>query len=160
MYGVNFDAKAAHGSNFFVQAGLTLQRSRYNELTTWSEDPEVAPVRDMPRTPDVYGYFTMNIQPVKRLDISLSGIYTGRMHVPHFGEQDEMVHTPDFVELSSKIAYTFSLGHHLNMQVNAGIQNILNAFQKDLDRGTFRDSGYFYGPTQPRTIYVGFKVSM
>lgn len=160
VYGVNFDAKAAHGSNFFVQAGLTLQRSRYNELTTWSEDPEVAPVRDMPRTPDVYGYFTMNIQPVKRLDISLSGIYTGRMHVPHFGEQDEMVHTPDFVELSSKIAYTFSLGHHLNMQVNAGIQNILNAFQKDLDRGTFRDSGYFYGPTQPRTIYVGFKVSM
>ena len=160
VYGVNFDAKAAHGSNFFVQAGLTLQRSRYNELTTWSEDPEVAPVRDMPRTPDVYGYFTMNIQPVKRLDISLSGIYTGRMHVPHFGEQDEMVHTPDFVELSSKIAYTFSLGHHLNMQVNAGIQNILNAFQKDLDRGTFRDSGYFYGPTQPRTVYVGFKVSM
>ena len=160
VYGVNFDAKAAHGSNFFVQAGLTLQRSRYNELTTWSEDPEVAPVRDMPRTPDVYGYFTMNIQPVKRLDISLSGIYTGRMHVPHFGEQDEMVHTPDFVELSSKIAYTFSLGHHLDMQVNAGIQNILNAFQKDLDRGTFRDSGYFYGPTQPRTVYVGFKVSM
>ena len=160
VYGVNFDAKAAHGSNFFVQAGLTLQRSRYNELTTWSEDPEVAPVRDMPRTPDVYGYFTMNVQPVKRLDISLSGIYTGRMHVPHFGEQDEMVHTPDFVELSSKIAYTFSLGHHLNMQVNAGIQNILNAFQKDLDRGTFRDSGYFYGPTQPRTVYVGFKVSM
>ena len=160
VYGVNFDAKAAHGSNFFVQAGLTLQRSRYNELTTWSEDPEVAPVRDMPRTPDVYGYFTMNVQPVKRLDISLSGIYTGRMHVPHFSEQDEMVHTPDFVELSSKIAYTFPLGHHLNMQVNAGIQNILNAFQKDLDRGTFRDSGYFYGPTQPRTVYVGFKVSM
>ena len=160
VYGVNFDAKAAHGSNFFVQAGLTLQRSRYNELTTWSEDPEVAPVRDMPRTPDIYGYFTMNVQPVKRLDISLSGIYTGRMHVPHFSEQDEMVHTPDFVELSSKIAYTFPLGHHLNMQVNAGIQNILNAFQKDLDRGTFRDSGYFYGPTQPRTVYVGFKVSM
>lgn len=160
VYGVNFDAKAAHGSNFFVQAGLTLQRSRYNELTTWSEAPEVAPVRDMPRTPDIYGYFTMNVQPVKRLDISLSGIYTGRMHVPHFSEQDEMVHTPDFVELSSKIAYTFPLGHHLNMQVNAGIQNILNAFQKDLDRGTFRDSGYFYGPTQPRTVYVGFKVSM
>ena len=112
----------------------------------------------MPRTPDIYGYFTMNLKPAKRLDLSMSGIYTGRMYVPHFGETDEMVHTPDFIELSAKASYTFSLGHHLNLQLNCGIQNLLNAFQKDLDRGEFRDSGYFYGPTQPRTLFVGVKV--
>ena len=157
-YGVNFDARAAHGQNLSLQAGLTLQRSRYKELTTWSENPEVAPVKNMPRTPDIYGYFTMNLKPAKRLDLSMSGIYTGRMYVPHFGETDEMVHTPDFIELSAKASYTFSLGHHLNLQLNCGIQNLLNAFQKDLDRGEFRDSGYFYGPTQPRTLFVGVKV--
>ena len=158
VYGVNFDARAAHGQNLSLQAGLTLQRSRYKELTTWSENPEVAPVKNMPRTPDIYGYFTMNLKPAKRLDLSMSGIYTGRMYVPHFGETDEMVHTPDFIELSAKASYTFSLGHHLNLQLNCGIQNLLNAFQKDLDRGEFRDSGYFYGPTQPRTLFVGVKV--
>lgn len=158
VYGLNFDARAAHGQNFSLQAGLTLQRSRYNNLTTWSEDPEVAPVKNMPRTPDIYGYFTMNLKPAKRLDLSLSGIYTGRMYVPHFGETDEMVHTPDFMELSAKASYTFPLGHHLKLQLNCGIQNLFNAFQKDLDRGEFRDSGYFYGPTQPRTLFIGFKV--
>ena len=174
VYGVNFDAKAAHGTNFYVQAGLTLQRSRYKELTTWSEDPDVEAVRDMPRTPNVYGYFTMSVQPVKALDLSLSGVYTGRMHVPHFApvdavpegyehtyiNKDEMVHTPDFIDLSAKVAYTFGMGGRIKLQLNAGVQNILDAFQKDLDKGTYRDSGYFYGPTQPRTVYIGAKVFM
>ena len=174
VYGVNFDAKAAHGTNFYVQAGLTLQRSRYKELTTWSEDPDVEAVRDMPRTPNVYGYFTMSVQPVKALDLSLSGVYTGRMHVPHFApvdavpegyehtyiNKDEMVHTPDFIDLSAKVAYTFGMGGRIKLQLNAGVQNILDVFQKDLDKGTYRDSGYFYGPTQPRTVYIGAKVFM
>ena len=159
VYGANIEAKAAHGSHFLLQAGLTVQRSRYRKLTAWSDDPTVAPVRNIPRTPDLYGYFTMNAKPAKRLDVSLSGIYTGRMYVPHFGQQDEMVHTSDFMELSAKLAYTFPLSHHLRLQLNCGVQNIFNAFQSDLDRGEYRDSGYFYGPTQPRTFFVGCKVS-
>lgn len=159
VYGANIEAKAAHGSHLLLQAGLTVQRSRYRKLTAWSDDPTVAPVRNIPRTPDLYGYFTMNAKPAKRLDVSLSGIYTGRMYVPHFGQQDEMVHTSDFMELSAKLAYTFPLSHHLRLQLNCGVQNIFNAFQSDLDRGEYRDSGYFYGPTQPRTFFVGCKVS-
>ena len=159
VYGANIEAKAAHGSHLLLQAGLTVQRSRYRKLTAWSDDPTVAPVRNIPRTPDLYGYFTMNAKPAKRLDVSLSGIYTGRMYVPHFGQQDEMVHTSDFMELSAKLAYTFPLSHHLRLQLNCGVPNIFNAFQSDLDRGEYRDSGYFYGPTQPRTFFVGCKVS-
>ena len=159
VYGVNIEARATHGGDFSLQAGATVQRSRYKSLTSWSEDPTVTLIRDMPRSPDVYGYFTMNIKPAKRLDLSLSGVYTGRMFVPHFGVHDEMVHTPDFVELSAKVAYIFRLGRHLDMQLNCGVQNIFNAFQRDHDRGEFRDSGYFYGPAQPRTIFLGFKVT-
>ena len=33
------------------------------------------------------------------------------------------------------------------------------SFQKDLDKGEFRDSGYFYGPTQPRTFFLGIKIT-
>ena len=36
----------------------------------------------------------------------------------------------------------------------------VNAFQRDLDRGEYRDSGYFYGPTQPRTVYMGIKLKV
>lgn len=171
VYGLNFDAKAAHGNEFSLQAGLTLQRSRYKQLTFWSEDETVAPIRDMPRTPDIYGYFTLTLQPIRQLDLSLSGVYTGRMNVPHFAPsdeipadfpytyitKDEMVHTPDFLELGAKVGYTFNLTH-FKLQLNGGMQNIFNSFQTDLDRGTYRDSGYFYGPTQPRTFYIGMKI--
>ena len=53
----------------------------------------------------------------------------------------------------------FDDSDHIKLQVNTGVQNILNHFQPDLDQGEFRDSGYFYGPTQPRTLFIGFKIA-
>ena len=41
------------------------------------------PTKFMPRTPDYYGYFTLTSAPFKNFDMSVSGVYTGRMHVPH-----------------------------------------------------------------------------
>lgn len=172
VYGLNIDGKIAHGNDISLQAGFTVQRSRYKEMTYWSEDESVAGTKNMPRTPNCYGYFTLTAAPLKRFDISLSGVYTGRMHVPHFAptdeipqgfaytyiQKDEMVHTPDFFELNAKLSYTFVLREHMKIQLNGGVQNILNAFQKDLDKGTYRDSGYFYGPTQPRTVFIGIKL--
>lgn len=166
VFGANFDAKLAHGNNFMFQAGFTAQRSRYTKDVVWREateegDPELT-TRRMPRTPDYYGYFTMTAMPTKKFDFSLSGIYTGKMIVPHMAgyiEDDRMENTPNFFELNLKLNYTFTLNDHLKLQLNGGIQNITNAFQKDLDKGEFRDSGYFYGPTQPRTYFIGFKLS-
>ena len=172
VYGVNLDGKIAHGRDASLQVGFTVQRSRYKELTYWSEDESVAGTRNMPRTPNCYGYFTFTAAPFKNFDFSVSGVYTGRMHVPHFAPvdeipvdfpysyitKDELVHTPDFFDFNTKLNYTFVLGSHMKLQLNGGVQNIFNAFQKDLDKGTYRDSGYFYGPTQPRTFFIGFKI--
>ena len=172
VYGVNIDGKIAHGRDVSLQVGFTVQRSRYDEMTYWSENETVAGTKNMPRTPNCYGYFTFTAAPFRNFDCSLSGIYTGRMYVPHFAptddipmdfpysyiKQDELVHTPDFFDFNAKLNYTFVLNEHLKLQVNGGVQNIFNAFQKDLDKGTYRDSGYFYGPTQPRTYFIGVKL--
>ena len=172
VYGVNIDGKIAHGRDASLQVGFTVQRSRYDELTYWSEDESVVGTKNMPRTPNCYGYFTFTAAPFKNFDFSLSGVYTGRMHVPHFAptdeipvdfpftyiKQDELVHTPDFFDFNTKLNYTFVLGEHLKLQLNGGVQNLFNAFQRDLDKGTYRDSGYFYGPTQPRTFFIGVKL--
>ena len=161
--GVNIDAKVAHGKEAQLQLGFTAQCSRYTQDEVWTEaDGQPLTVRRMPRTPNYYGYFTFSSAPFARFDFSLSGVYTGRMIVPHFAgyvEQDCMEKTPDFFDLNLKINYTFLLKEHINLQLNAGVQNLFNSFQKDLDRGEFRDAGYFYGPTQPRTIFFGFKIS-
>lgn len=162
VYGVNLDAKVAHGREAQLQLGFTVQRSRYNRAEVWtSEGEEEQTTKRMPRTPDYYGYFTFTSVPLKNFDFSLSGTYTGKMIVPHMAgyiEKSRMEHTPQFMDLNLKLNYTFVLKDHIKMQVNGGVQNIFNSFQKDLDKGEFRDAGYFYGPTQPRTYFVGIKI--
>lgn len=162
VYGVNLDAKVAHGREAQLQLGFTVQRSRYNRAEVWtSEGEEEQTTKRMPRTPDYYGYFTFTSAPLKNFDFSLSGTYTGKMIVPHMAgyiEKSRMEHTPQFMDLNLKLNYTFVLKDHIKMQVNGGVQNIFNSFQKDLDKGEFRDAGYFYGPTQLRTYFVGIKI--
>lgn len=166
--GVNLDGKIAHGRDVQFQIGFTAQSSRYSKGETWASIEEEnggileLQTKKMPRTPNYYGYFTFSSKIYKELDWSLSGIYTGKMNVPHMAgyiDTPKMEHTRSFFELGTKLSYTFKLKKNLNLQLNGGVQNILNAFQRDLDKGPDRDSTYFYGPTQPRTYYVGLKIS-
>ena len=162
VYGANLDAKIAHGKEAQFQLGFTAQRSRYTHEEAWTKvDGVDLTTKRMPRTPDYYGYFTFSSAPVKNFDFSLSGTYTGKMIVPHYAgyiEKDRMENTPQFFDLNLKLNYTFVLHDHIKFQLNTGVQNIFNSFQKDLDKGEFRDAGYFYGPTQPRTFFIGFKI--
>ena len=163
VYGANLDAKIAHGREAQLQLGFTAQRSRYTRAEAWTQvDGVDLTTKRMPRTPDYYGYFTFSSAPLKNFDFSLSGTYTGRMIVPHYAgyiEKDRMEHTPQFFDMGVKLNYTFVLHDHIKLQLNAGVQNLFDSFQKDLDKGEFRDSGYFYGPTQPRTFFLGFKIT-
>lgn len=159
VYGANLDAKLAHGKEAVLSLGFTAQRSRYIKPEEWTDGQFTT---RMMRTPDYYGYFTFTSEPVKHFDFSLSGTYTGSMIVPHYAgyiEEDRMETTPSFFDLNVKFNYTFVLHDHIKLQVNTGVQNVLNHFQPDLDRGEWRDSGYFYGPGQPRTVFVGVKIT-
>lgn len=161
VYGANIDYKIAHGREAQLQLGFTAQRSRYTEGVKWSEDPDASLITTMTRTPDYYGYFTFSTSPLKNFDASLSGVYTGKMWVPHMAgyiEKDRMERTPDFMDLNLKLNYTFVLNDHLKLQLNGGVQNIFNSYQKDLDAGATRDSKYVYGPSQPHTYFIGFKL--
>lgn len=163
VYGANFDAKIAHGKEAALQVGFTAQKSLYKSPEVWAETDsgEQLTTKRMMRSPNYYGYFTFTSEPVKNFDFSLSGVYTGKMIVPHFQgyiEENRMENVPDFIDLNVKLNYTFVLDDHVKLQISGGVQNILDKFQTDLDQGTFRDAGYFYGPTVPRTYFIGFKL--
>jgi outer membrane receptor for ferrienterochelin and colicins len=154
------EGKLAYKNIWQLQAGLTLQKSKYKEAHAWAEDVEA--VKDMFRTPDVYGYFVTSYNPLKQFMLSLSGTYTGSMLVEHHAgyiEANRTERTAGFMDLNFKAAYDFSLYHHIKLQLNAGVQNILNAYQRDFDQGPDRDSGYIYGPATPRCFYLGVKLS-
>ena len=163
VFGLNMEAKAMFTRWFTLQAGLTLQQSHYDEAIAWNDEVPEQKYRKMMRTPNTYGYFTASFTPVKRFTASVTGNYTGSMLVGHSAgsgvENPVAVHTPKFMEVNMKLAYDFPVYRYLTLQVNGGIQNITNAYQKDFDKGWNRDSGYIYGPSLPRSYYVGVKVS-
>ncbi|NLI36073.1 MAG: TonB-dependent receptor [Bacteroidales bacterium] len=162
VYGVNMELQASFNSFIDWQAGLTLQRSRYNDAQQWSDDPTVSAETKMFRTPNVYGYLTTDITPVKRLSISLTGDYTGSMLVQHKAgsgvAKDVAVTTPRFFDANIKVAYDIPLcSNALTMRLSGGMLNAFNSYQKDFDKGADRDSNYIYGPMMPRSYYAAVK---
>jgi outer membrane receptor for ferrienterochelin and colicins len=81
-------------------------------------------------------------------------------HFAGFIPEDAEVITPSFFDLSFKIAYNFKPAFNTRLQLNTGVQNIFNSYQNDFDQGPFRDSGYIYGPSLPRTFFAGLKLSL
>ncbi len=162
VWGLNLEAKAAFPLSMQIQAGLTLQRSRYREPEAWSENPEVPTVKRLFRTPDTYGYFTYTYSPIRPLQIAVSGTYTGHMLVQHLEGSgtptDVAVVTPRFFDANLKLSYDFKVFNYASLQINCGIQNIFNSYQKDFDQGYLRDSGYIYGPTMPRSLFIGARL--
>ncbi len=169
VMGLNVEGKVAYAPWVDASAGVTLQRSKYNNPEYWSDDDTVEPTTNMFRSPNVYGYFTITTQPIKNFKIDLSGNYMGRMYVEHFAggikpdgstlDKDCIEHTKAFFDMGLKFSYDFKVWKSIGLQVNAGIRNIFNSYQKDFDRYENRDSGYIYGPSLPRSLFVGAKLS-
>lgn len=164
VMGLNIEAKAFFSARFDIQAGVTLQRSRYKKPEVWSDNPDVAPEKRMFRTPDAYGYFTANWQICKPLKAIVTGTFTGPMTVQHMEgsgtDIDLAVRTESFFDASAKLVYCFNIFRQVDIDVTAGVSNIFNSYQRDFDSGPRRDSGYIYGPSLPRCLTAGISVSI
>ena len=159
--GITAEFKVGMPGIFELQAGYTFQRSRYDEPERWSDNVE--PQRRMFRSPDSYGYMTADFDVTRRFSASLFGNYTGPMLVQHnagYIAQDTERLTPSFWDMGLRMAYEFRLSDFIGMELSAGIKNIFDSFQRDLDYGPAKDSVYIYGPTQPRTFFVGLKFTL
>jgi outer membrane receptor for ferrienterochelin and colicins len=163
VYGLNLETTIQPIDWLELQGGFTWQRSRYTTPVSWSSESYVKPVKKMLRSPDTYGSFSATATPKKNYAVSLSGVYTGSMLTPHFAgaegvEFDETVKTRSFMDMTLKLSYFFNLNATNKVEINGGIQNMFNQIQKDYDRGPNRDSEYIYGPSLPRTFFIGLKI--
>lgn len=165
---VNSDGAVVRGLNaelalnwpkFGLQMGYTLQNSRYKKAEIIFDD--LPAQREMTRTPDHYGYLVMNYTPSQRLTASLSGNYTGRMYIPHeTPDYNEIIRSEEFFDLGFKLAYTIPLTRAVNLEVNGGMKNVFDSYQKHLDVGAEKDAGFIYGPAMPRTFFFGLKFTL
>lgn len=159
--GISVEAKAGVADKFELQLGYTLQSSRYHQPERWSD--AVEPQKRMFRSPDSYGYLTANANITQSLKASVFGNYTGSMLVQHCEgviPQDEEKMTPDFWDLGFRLSQTFKLSALTQLELSAGVKNILDSYQDDIDYGQNKDAGYTYGPALPRMFFFGVKFSL
>lgn len=67
--------------------------------------------------------------------------------------------SPAFFTLGTKLGYSFHVENSM-LELNCGVNNLFNSYQKDFDEGPNRDSAYIYGPKMPRTIFAGVKLTI
>lgn len=165
--GLNVELRITPAEKLQFQFGGTMQSSRYTGSGhEWSEGRFE---HRMERVPGVYGYFNGVYRPLEPLQLMVSGIFTGSMLVyhsvvsgsKHSSSLDVMqVTTPSFFDLTFKASYSIRLGRKSSVEVNVGVQNLFDSFQRDFDSGPDRDASYIYGPSRPRTIFAGAKLKI
>ena len=153
--GVNLELNYVPTQNLKMSAGFTFQKSEYEEVQEFDE-------KSFFRTPNQYGFFTVDWEATDTWCIIGTGTYTGEMLVPYFGtdiadpDEGELRTSDSFLDLGLKITKTIKLENN-NLEFSAGIKNIFNSYQDDFDSGIDRDPAYVYGPMNPRTVYFGIK---
>ncbi len=167
--GINLNLTLNVNTNLTIQLGGAWQSSRYTgQGQEWDEGKYE---NRMERMPDIYGYFSATYSPCKQLSLMANGTFTGPMLVYHSVEHDngakhshatevEQVITPSFFDLTLKASYNIPLGMRTSLEISGGVQNVFNSFQRDFDSGPDRDASYIYGPTLPRTIFLGARLSI
>lgn len=161
VQGITLELRANFNKKFQIESGFTVQTSQYSNAVTYIDG--VAPTKDFLRTPNQYGFAMATFTPTKNWNINLNYVYTGKMKVVHFGgainqTNDEMIMTPTYSELNGKIGYTIeSEKIDFKCEIYGGLKNIFNSYQSDFDLGKNRDSNFVFGPSLPRTAFIGIK---
>jgi outer membrane receptor for ferrienterochelin and colicins len=156
--GVNAEVQLARRQQYEVTVAATAQVAMYAASTIIIERLGDEPVSttSLLRTPNVYGSVLFRWQPFEAWNVNTSAILTGPMLVAN--ERTQVLHrTPWFADLGIVISRSIGLGH-ATLTLNAGVQNLLNSYQRDLEVGVSRDAAFVYGPMRPRSITIGIRV--
>lgn len=154
--GVNTEINIVPSRNISFTAGITLQQAVYEEAQEFGE-------KSFFRSPNSYAFINTDWKINPQWAVALSGNYTGKMLIPYFGpalenaEEGELRESDPFWDMGARLSYNTKIKSS-GVQIFAGMKNIFNSYQSDLDSGEMRDPGYFYGPVLPRTIYFGIRV--
>ncbi|MGB5942693.1 MAG: TonB-dependent receptor [Leeuwenhoekiella sp.] len=166
VYGTNIEFSLSPSKAFFFQAGITVQRSPFDEGQVLFESDGSNPLENdvlvdqMVRTPNTYGFFNTNWTVSEAFNVDVNASYTGSMIAPRVISDSGFLalrDTPQFMDVTTKFTYHFELEKYMHLEVSGGVQNLFNSYQDDFDSGPLRDSDYIYGPNRPRTVFIGLR---
>jgi len=160
--GLTIEARLNYDQILQFETSFTLQSSLFDTAVENSDQLSVK--REFLRTPNNYGYATLTYRPNKKFTTALNYVYTGQMDLLHLAGAPELptgdiyLKSPSFSELGIKSSYTFDVKKlKTGIQIFGGVKNIFDSYQTNFDTVKNRDNNFIYGPSAPRTIFVGFK---
>lgn len=162
VQGGTLELRANYDKKIQLETGFTWQSSKFIEEVKYIE--ELDGIKEFIRTPSTYGFATFSFVPNNKINVNFNYVYTGEMKIPHFAGApnqlvDEIITSDPFSELSTKIGYTVFLKKmQTEIEIYGGIKNVFNSYQNNFDIGKYRDSNFVFGPSLPRTFYVGIKL--
>jgi outer membrane receptor for ferrienterochelin and colicins len=101
-----------------------------------------------------------------RIAVYLHGDYFGAADVPHevvVEGQDEpdllLVESQQYFQADLGLSWKIPCDNGLYIKLHTGVRNLFDAYQEDLDRGVNRDPAYVYGPSRPRSFFLGIETA-
>lgn len=162
--GSNIEIGVSPSSKLTFQLGGTIQMAKYKEdqilYEAEASDEQDIYISEFVRTPNLYGYLNTNWKVFEETGIDITGTYTGKMTVPLVISDSgflQLNESSPFYDINLKLTQHLDIIDDFQIEIHAGIQNIFNNYQDDFDIGPTRDSDYIYGPSQPRTFFVGIR---
>ena len=158
VFGMTYDFSWSWAERVFVQMAFAWQQSTYDTPVEWTEGQFTS---SFLRTPDYYGSIIASYALTKSLTLNSSLLCTGPMWLPHYAgyiTEDVLERSPLMFDWGLKVNYSFNLKKGTKLNLNVGCKNILDTFQKDLDKGVYRDASYVYGPNRARTFFIGVQI--
>lgn len=158
--GVEFNIGSLPHENLRLDLGYVMQFARFKDPVSLFNDGagNVVQEEDFLETPEHYGVFQATYTNNSFANIAFSAIYTGSMK--DINQRTGILNEKTNTFLVFNIAFTrqFEFENFPNLTLSAGIKNITDDRQADIESGVDRDGYYLYGPRTPRTTYVSAKL--
>ncbi len=140
--------------------GWVAQVARYERPVAVFEagDGTVVSERNFLETPRHYGVFQAAFRVPQGFEAGVSAVYTGPMRQINQRTGQLNTRTRDFLTWSVRLAHPVYAGPAGRVVLSAGVRNLLDTRQRDLESGVERDPYYLYGPRTPRTLFAGARV--
>ncbi|MEO0508378.1 MAG: TonB-dependent receptor [Verrucomicrobiota bacterium] len=154
IYGVEWDLSYRFDENWSANAGLAYNKTRFDE------DQEIfnGVFSDKyNKVPDWSGLLQLVYDNEALFDAFLALKWTGTMEVAN-ANTETLEDSPDFFVVDFGISKSFELSNDIELTLRAGVNNIFDEYQDDLEVGAGRDSDYVYGPRYPRGFTLGGRI--
>lgn len=145
-----------------LDLGGVAQFARFRSPVTVYDDGagKTVRVRDFLGTPRRYAVLQLTWLNPRLADVALAATYTGAMKEINQRTGELNARTRDFLVWNATLSRRFTPAGFPAFAVSAGVRNLFDDRQRDLESGVHRDPYYLYGPRTPRTLFFGVRAEI